>query len=353
MAPLSLNPRAEDRSRSPKGNSKGTTKVPKIVQTLRERLGGKTEVTQAELKAILDGKEMNLLQSTFRQAMTPSQKQVYMNMPAGDEQRKLWLLQFVVDPKGSIATGFNSTEAFNGQTNVADEAWVTEAQLAGPKWLNSAEHASIMCKSGTMDERPHEEECMCTAGVKHYYASKKKLQKNTGWKAKAGVRCEHELKPEEYSEVNDAICGGQVGQVVRRQPKQRSREEAEASKQAKDAKAKRAAALQRCKKACDRVRDGINSARKNLEIIITTKGYPDAMGTFINGLLDEVQLATDTCKDVHNNEIIKIEQADVDSAKLDKAAEELSNVWSSWLAAHGNAIAKLATPTPTEAPPST
>ena len=44
--------------------------------------------------------------------------------------------------------------------NESVEIWVTEDQLGGPTYLNNPGHASILCKSGELDDRPHEYESL-------------------------------------------------------------------------------------------------------------------------------------------------------------------------------------------------
>ena len=59
------------------------------------------------------------------------------------------------------------TEVYNDQVTEQTEIWVTQDQLAGPKFLNNSKHAEIMIKD--MPSRPFKEsESLRKAGVLQY-----------------------------------------------------------------------------------------------------------------------------------------------------------------------------------------
>ena len=50
----------------------------------------------------------------------------------------------------------------------SEEVWLTQDMLAGPTWLNSAEHAKLLCNSGDLDSRKHSLPSLAAAGVLEY-----------------------------------------------------------------------------------------------------------------------------------------------------------------------------------------
>ena len=43
-------------------------------------------------------------------------------------------------------------------------SWLTQDMLAGPTWLNSAEHAKVVCSNGDLDSRKHSLPSLAAAG---------------------------------------------------------------------------------------------------------------------------------------------------------------------------------------------
>ena len=251
-------------------------KAPKIIETARSRLG-RTSFTLDELKGVLSKHEMNALGNTFRQALKPDQKDTYRNL-GSDSARNEWMMQFCLDPQGSITTGFNQHTTENGQKNKAVEGWITEAEIAGPEWMNSAAHAKIIVESGEFTARDHEISCLAAAGIKQFYVNKQRLVKWTGWKDTAGVKATQDLKADEYEEVKDSMSNGfGTGTApkkiaVKKEPKVKT----PADKARAEATAAKGLALRKCKKAIDTVTSCISSSKADLQKVITTKGYPQA-----------------------------------------------------------------------------
>jgi len=67
-----------------------------------------------------------------------------------------------------VCTGYNSTTAFDEEQSKKKEAWLTEEQMAGPKYLNSAAHAKLVCDSKVFEQQDHEIEAVAAAGVKQH-----------------------------------------------------------------------------------------------------------------------------------------------------------------------------------------
>ena len=82
-----------------------------------------------------------------------------------DEERRHLLCQFAIDPDEVIGRETVSVSAKRQDKKV--EVWVTECQLAGPMFMNSPQHASIMTTS--MASRPFKtNEALRNTGVLPY-----------------------------------------------------------------------------------------------------------------------------------------------------------------------------------------
>ena len=79
-------------------------------------------------------------------ASSPEKAAQYQNSLSEIEKRE-WLLAYLLDPEtgGTIK---NLTERITEHEVSKVRVWLTKAQLAGPSFLNSAEHADIVFKSG-------------------------------------------------------------------------------------------------------------------------------------------------------------------------------------------------------------
>ena len=97
-----------------------------------------------------------------------------------DAERRQFLIDYILDPESCCKRiGTNSTSRSTNRRETSKVEWLTEEQLAGPKYLNSAAHAKIAIKS--MRERPHKTNAgLRAAGVKEYeyFKEKSKVDKD-------------------------------------------------------------------------------------------------------------------------------------------------------------------------------
>ena len=133
----------------------GSAKVPKSVAAARVKLEQQgLQVTGQNLKASLSKPEWDALTSAFRSACSASQRDVMK--PLSDTEKAARVSQFVLDPVDFKATAHNTVEVFNTKQEKTLGAWLTQAQIGGPSYLNSPEQAKVLCESGDLgSNRPN------------------------------------------------------------------------------------------------------------------------------------------------------------------------------------------------------
>ena len=90
--------------------------------------------------------------------------------------RQEWLADYLLDPKTGGSVGRNWTERALNTIDSEREDWLTVAELASPKWLNSRENAEIAIKS--LVSRPHDNASLRSEGILQYQWFQKAIDKN-------------------------------------------------------------------------------------------------------------------------------------------------------------------------------
>ena len=172
-------------------------KIPKKVLEVRQQLADQG-ILLADLspekfaKATVDPKLLNVLQTGARKTMSPSVKSSYASMTA---QEKNWIYQYIIDPKVANCEGLTRVTAKNEELSKTRTMWLTESQIASLAHLNNDQHASLLVKSGTLQERDHEDPPLAAAGVKQY-----QLHNQASWKAK------HATSKNKYDLCSSVFC---------------------------------------------------------------------------------------------------------------------------------------------------
>ena len=144
--------------------------VASVRSTLLERGVSLEGLSAKKVYETLDPKEVNKLATSFRNTMSAAARQAYKEVSPAD--RREWLAQYIVDPQLGTSVGFTQTEATNSRLSTAKEAWITEAEMGGPLWLNDTQAAKILCESGELPSRPHERPCLAAKGMLQFEFSK-------------------------------------------------------------------------------------------------------------------------------------------------------------------------------------
>ena len=119
-----------------------------------------------------------------------------------DRDRRDWLAAFLLDPESGGCSGSNYTVRETSSKGHEKEVWVTEAIMAGPKYMNSADHAHIAIKS--MTSRPHKlNAALRQAGIKEYKLTEEFIELIKGTTSGAEVRQKLDLEADDYNAVKN------------------------------------------------------------------------------------------------------------------------------------------------------
>ena len=163
-----------------------------------------TPLTSTSLKDMLTAKEFNNLGNSFRNSLTPDEKTTHEKV-SGDDNRRDWMVRFVLDPYACKLKGTNTHSIANIKRKNDNEQWLMQSQIAGPKFLNSAELAEILCDSGELDSRPNEYKCFRDKNIPQFMFEWSKVNKVLERNDTATVQAETELTPEDFAKVRDGM----------------------------------------------------------------------------------------------------------------------------------------------------
>ena len=218
-------------------------KIPKSVQRARDVLGfGKKQLTIADLMSI-DKKQQNIIQTAMRNTMSDSARQMYKNLGSDDNQKKQWMLGFILDPQEVQSKGFNKTNAEDSQHLDDEWRWLSLVELGGPLGVGCPEHAQIIAASGDLDDRLSQYASLAARGVKDYLFCKSAVKRRTGWKKESGVESTADLKPEEVGEVAAGIVDSLATGTKRKRTSQQQAAKPEQPEAEKDMKASKLARM--------------------------------------------------------------------------------------------------------------
>lgn len=286
--------------------TKGTKRLPAQVAKARALMEGQ-EITGDTLKATLGSGAFNVLANSFRSGLSPAAKEMYREQAATDRDRRDWIAQYVLDPETTTKVGYNRTEAFKSNKNVADELWLTEEQLGSAQFLNSTAQAKVLCESGDLTSREHENPSLAALGIKQYMYVDKKVRREDGTTEIAGVSATtSELTTENYNEVREHIAGsfGKPAQK-RKAPPRPKEEESPEVKKFKAECGSRTVALRKCKALTDKASSDIGACKTYINKL-NDKGYPAAIVEFMSTNVSKFQENVADAQKVYAAAIIKI-----------------------------------------------
>ena len=127
-----------------------------------------------------------------------------------DAQRREWLCNFMLDPKSGGFTAQNWGERKKRGTQKARKIWLTECELASPKYLNSAALAAAAIQD--MNDRLHELPSLKALGIKQYeyIMHDQTVEKIVEEGARVEQQCD--MKADHYAEVSIAVVA--MGLVI-------------------------------------------------------------------------------------------------------------------------------------------
>lgn len=221
--------------------------TPKVVERIRDTMPTFDRVKKWTDLAGIDPKDMNILSTQMKAAMTPDQKKAYKT--ADRDAKAAWISQYLVDPKAGIVKGFNCVTAKLVKDDLSRWRWLHESEIA--KELNSEPLAKLLCESGQLDSRPSEFKALADAGHRQHHFNSKEYTDSKRIEEAAGVETVTELKPEEYEAVGEHMKKSfeSVNPPLKRKaPTPKKAPESAESHNFKKAKIQMAQALRCCKK---------------------------------------------------------------------------------------------------------
>ena len=299
-------------------------KLPKVVQTIQAQLAGQ-KLTPDLIRARLSSKGYNNCANSFRASLSPEQKSEYKSKTK--QEREAWLCQWAIDPVLCANKGFNSTVAYTDDSSVADDEWVIESVLGGPRFLNNPEHATIVVEGGELEERPCKLKSLAARGVMEYRMTREFVRYVAGLRGEAGLRSEADLKADEAAEVSDSLKAASIStDLGKRQPKRpaaKAKVEDAGAKELKQANAKFQASLRQIKKKSDTITADLTRVGNDLPKLFK-KGYPETMMEFMQEKMDSVHDNVKEAKELYAKHVFKAAETSVDkTAEVLAFAKEL------------------------------
>ena len=288
--------------------------IPAPVRAAREKIkaAGK-ELDREGLITVLSKLELNNLANNMRNTMAAEPKKKYKELKTDDDRRD-WLVYYLIDPKSAICTGFNKTTAFDEEQNKKKEAWITEEQMGGSKYLNSASHAKLVCDAKIFDVQDHEIEALAAAGVKQHRFSWSQLERTTGFRKEAGITATAELTPEEYAQMRDHMDQQRLEPQAKKAKTTTPKVLSEEEKQNRIANTAKSAGLRKLKQQIDKVATELDK-READAANLPKRGYPQELQIFYDGKIKEMRTKIEGHHNTYSEHVVKETKMETEEAK--------------------------------------
>ena len=122
------------------------------------------------------------------------------------DKKRDWISRFEVDPKCAWLEAASTTATFITQANQAKHEWVTLAELSGPRWMNSHEHAKAVWDTDELDKRPHEIAALAALDVEQAAVKRSWRALSDGHEERTQVEARGELNQEQYHDIKSAMA---------------------------------------------------------------------------------------------------------------------------------------------------
>jgi len=152
----------------PAGTRIAAEQMPKKMKELEEALkalNGDRVVSAEDITNCADKRLRNRATTAMVRTLSVEQKVSYSRCQS-DKERHQWVAEYLLDPKKVKCEGATSVSRTSTTTDKEVAIWITEAELCGPSYLNSTDHAALAITS--LVNRPHEIGALAAAGVKQY-----------------------------------------------------------------------------------------------------------------------------------------------------------------------------------------
>lgn len=170
--------------------------LPKAVaeyKEMLEKLGGVT----ADNVSKSDGKLRSRAMTAMRRSIGDDKNGEFQKLN-NDAERREWLAAYIMDPEKGGCLGKNWTQRTSVSSTATVWVWLTQAELEGPRWLNSKENAKIAVSS--MTSRKHStNKALYDAGVLEYRHEIRKEELKKAIEEGARLEQEAEVAPKDYA----------------------------------------------------------------------------------------------------------------------------------------------------------
>ena len=142
--------------------------MPKKMIELQEALkalNGDRDVKAHDITNCPDKTLRNRATTAMVRTLSTEQRVSYSKCPS-DKERHQWVAEYILDPQKVKCQGATSVSRTSTTTDKEITIWITEAELAGPSYLNNKENAKIAATD--LANRPHEIKALAAAGIKQY-----------------------------------------------------------------------------------------------------------------------------------------------------------------------------------------
>ena len=185
------------------GKNLHADQLPKKMQELAKAL--KTlnpgrDVTAEDVATAPDKALRNRAMTAMVRTLSPVQQCHYSHCK-DDKERHQWVAEYMLDPTKVKCKGATSVSRRATTTESEKTIWITEAELAGPSYLNSKPNAAIAITS--IVSRPHENVALAGAGVKQYQWTLKEHTFDRSIEEAATIDCFAEMSAEQGQMLRD------------------------------------------------------------------------------------------------------------------------------------------------------
>ena len=172
-------------------------KAPKSIKTMKAATAKEksNDITKCPDKSL-----RNRAHNAMARTLSTDQRVSYSKC-ANDKKRYQWVAEYMLDPKKVKCKGATSVSRRATTTESEKTIWITEAELAGPSYLNSKTNAAIAIKS--IVSRPHENVALAGAGVKQYQWTLKEHTFDRSIEEAATIDCFAEMSAEQGQMLRD------------------------------------------------------------------------------------------------------------------------------------------------------
>ena len=320
--------------------------IPKSVSDVRSQIVG--PMTKENIVACLEtisSNDRKKLMAAIDYTAKDSVKKDYKNSKRTEKNE--WLAQYILDPELTSNEGVNTTTVYTEETEMDDTVLITQEQMGGPLYLNSASMAKIVCESKELDEFPHEIESLAKAGIKQFKFSMKKFTMRSGKREEATVKQKIDLKSDELEAVRGHMKANFGQKAEKKRPAAKAQAADPQKKLKRDAHADRASSLRKLKNTLEKVaREAGAMSLKAMKV--EQKMYPPQMKAWCDEQIDVLKTHASHAQLVYNELVIEtvgekeIDALKIDSRKADTSANTLEDAMGEWQKKVGKEIVKLA-----------